>query len=528
MLKKLIPFRHTGQLNNMVLDYLDQKPELKPFYNRFPKLDQFKDQIEEKAQHQINRAALCEVLKGQYEPFSLSKLTKRNIAALADTDTFTVTTGHQLNLASGPLYFIYKIISTINLAERLAVEFPSKHFVPIYWMATEDHDFAEINHFYFNSHKFFWDQPDEGKTGAIATKGLDEVWQQLNEFNNGAWHIDELITLFKEAYERPTLAEATIHLANELFGKYGLVVLDADCAQLKHSFIEAMKLDLIEHLPQKSIGQTNAELEKLSYKIQVNPREINLFYLSEQSRERIIRAGEQWSVVDSTKRWSRTELIEELEMHPERFSPNVTLRPLYQEMILPNLAYLGGGAEVSYWLELKGLFDQLEVPFPMVMLRNMVLVLNDQAQKKIEQLKLEPKDVFLPKHQLQADLVKNATDYTVDVSDEIQDLDRMNAALKQKVMQVDESLLPAVEAEITRRTKGLLKLEKKMIRVEKRKQKETMQRLDDLFAAVFPTGKVQERFENYSTMYAQWGRSFIEDVKEELDPLEFEMVLLGR
>lgn len=528
MLKKLIPFRQTGQLNDLVLDYLDQKSELKPFYNRFPKLDQFKDQMEEKANHEINRLALCEVLKDQYEPFNLSKLTQRNITALANENTFTVTTGHQLNLATGPLYFIYKILSTINLAERLTIEYPNQHFVPIYWMATEDHDFAEINHFYFNSQKFFWDQPSEGKTGAISTEGLNEVWQQLNQFNNGAWHLDELVNLFKEAYERPTLAEAMIHLSNELFGKYGLVVLDADHAQLKRSFIEAMKLDLMEQLPHKCIEQTNAGLEKLNYKIQVNPREINLFYLSEQSRERIVKEGEQWSVVDSAKKWSREELIQELEEHPERFSPNVTLRPLYQELVLPNLAYLGGGAEVSYWLELKGLFDQMDVPFPMVMLRNMVLVFNDQAQKKIEQLKLEPKDVFLPKHQLQADLVKNRTDHSIDVSEEIQELDQLNIALKQKVKRIDQSLIPAVEAEITRRTKGLLKLEKKMIRVEKRKQKETMQRIDDLFAAVFPIGKVQERLENYSTMYAQWGRSFIEDVKEELDPLEVEMVLIGR
>jgi bacillithiol biosynthesis cysteine-adding enzyme BshC len=528
MLKKLIPFRKTGQLNDLVLDYLDQKEELKPFYNRFPNVKSFKDQIKEKSNQTIDRQSLVDVLKEQYSDLNASKSTQKNIQSLLQNNTYTITTGHQLNLATGPLHFIYKILSTINLTESLSKAYPDHNFVPVYWMATEDHDFAEINHFYFNSHKFFWDHSAQGKTGAITTEGLEKVWTQLNEFSNGAWHINELVELFKQAYSKPNLSEATRFLANELFGKYGLVVLDADDQRLKRSFIDVMKSDLFENTSSDIIEKSVEELKQLGYNIQVNPREINLFYLTEGSRERIVRDGDEWKVLNSHVHWKRNSLEKELKEHPERFSPNVTLRPIYQEVILPNLAYLGGGAEVSYWLELKALFDSLSIPFPMIMLRNMVLVLNDQAQKKIEQLGVEPENVFLPKHDLTRSLVKETAECDISIDKEINQLSILNEELKKKITQVDASLVPAAEAELTRRIKGLKRLEKKMIRVEKRKQKETVQRIEDLYSAVYPVGKVQERFENYSTMYAHWGRSFIDDVKANLDPLDFQMVLLGR
>ena len=529
MLKHLVPFRETRQLATLTLDYLDQKETLVPFYHRFPALENFKLQAEEKAHQKIDRKVLVEVLHEQYAGLKCSKATKKNIDALHDEKTFTVTTGHQLNLTTGPLYFIYKILSTINLAEKLNVENPDLKIVPVYWMATEDHDFDEIDHFVFQGHKITWERDGGGKVGTLKTGGIEGVFEALKKYSNGAWHIDELVELFQWAYtQHPTLATATRALVNELFKDYGLVIVDADHTSLKRSLIPVMQQDIFEQTPHKNIATTNARLEEMGYNIQVNPREINFFYMGEGFRERIVQTEEGWQVLETSIHWNKEELLSEIENYPERFSPNVVLRPLYQELILPNLAYLGGGAEVAYWLELKAVFDHFEVPYPMVMLRNMVMVLNATAVKKLEQLSIPIASVFKPKDALTRQLVTEHASIEIDLSKERYELRQLNEMLRKKAAEIDITLQPAVEAELTRRVKGLDRLEKKFIRAEKHKQTDLLNRIDALYEAVFPKGKVQERFENYSTLYANWGRSFIQDVKSQLDPLDFQMILLSK
>ncbi len=150
-----ITYQSSGYFSKLINDYLDKKPELDVLYNRFPSIENFGLQIEEKAKSftPSNRKILFNALKEQYSKSEISQQTDANIQLLLDNKTFTITTGHQLNLFTGPVYFIYKIISTINLCKKLKTEFPENNFVPVYWMASEDHDFEEINHFYLIIHK---------------------------------------------------------------------------------------------------------------------------------------------------------------------------------------------------------------------------------------------------------------------------------------------------------------------------------------------------------------------------------------
>ena len=153
-----ISYQNSGYFSALMNDYLDQKSTLQSLYNRFPTLENFEAQIIEKKKNfnEASRATLVSVLQQQYATVATSALTNQNIDALNNPNTFTVTTGHQLNLFSGPLYFLYKIISTINLTKELKAKYPTYNFVPIYWMATEDHDFEEINYFNFKGKKFRW------------------------------------------------------------------------------------------------------------------------------------------------------------------------------------------------------------------------------------------------------------------------------------------------------------------------------------------------------------------------------------
>ena len=374
-----IPFKNAGYFSDLICNYIDKKSELKPFYNNLPTVKNFKKQLEEKEKNfpKANRAVLYKALTEQYKGTDTSNKTQDNIALLAKSNTFTIVTGHQLNLFTGPLYFLYKIISTINLTEQLKKEYPAYHFVPIYWMATEDHDFDEINYFNLNGKKLQWSKKATGAVGRLDTDGLKDVFDAMDSELGNSNNAAALKRLFKAAYlEHESLTEATRFLANELFGAYGLVILDGDDTKLKKLLVPYAKKDILENLAFKKVTSKILDLEGLGtkYGVQVNPREINYFYLKDSIRERLIEKNGHFYVNDSDISFTEAQLIAELESYPERFSPNVIARPLYQEVILPNLCYIGGGGEIAYWLELKSMFEAMQVPFPILLLRNSVLV----------------------------------------------------------------------------------------------------------------------------------------------------------
>ena len=221
-----IPFRETNYFSDFICDYLDEKSELKQFYNRFPSLENFEAQINEKSNSEhvseSHRAILATTLMQQYASIETSEFTLQNIEDLKSKKTFTITTGHQLNLFTGPLYFLYKIISTINLAKQLKEKYPEYNFVPIYWMASEDHDFEEINYFNFKGKKIQWNSKQTGAVGQFNTEGVDAVFEIVSaEFGQGK-NAEQLKEWFKKAYlEHDNLADATRYLANELFGEQG-------------------------------------------------------------------------------------------------------------------------------------------------------------------------------------------------------------------------------------------------------------------------------------------------------------------
>jgi bacillithiol synthase len=371
-----ITFQDSGYFSPIIVDYLNEESALKPLYNRFPDIKNFESLIQEK---QINfndnvnkRRILVDELTNQYSNLVSSETTLNNIKLLNNSNTFTITTGHQLNLFTGPLYFLYKIISTINLCKELKSNYPHQNFVPIYWMATEDHDFEEINYFSFKGKKFRWNKETSGPVGRLSTDGLNEVFTFFAKEIGSGKNAEFLKNLFEQSYvKHSNLADATRYLANELFGNYGLVILDADNRNLKKVFSSYIKSELLQ---KKSFDKVNETIAKLhDYTIQVNPREINLFYILDQLRDRIIFENDIYKVNNTTIKFSQSEILVELENFPERFSPNVILRPLYQEVILPNLCYIGGGGEIAYWLELKSTFELHQVTFPILMLRNSVL-----------------------------------------------------------------------------------------------------------------------------------------------------------
>ena len=258
-----IPFRNTGYFSKLMCDYLDENQSVKTFYNRFPNIDNFKNQIEEKTNTftLASRETLVSVLKKQYKGVEASELTLQNIEYLSLENTFTITTGHQLNLFTGPLYFLYKITSAINLAKALKQNYPEFNFVPVYWMATEDHDFEEINYFNFKGKKIQLNREASGAVGELSTEGLDDVFEAFSSQLGQTDNAEFLKTLFKKSYlEHDNLADATRFLANELFKNYGLIIVDANERELKREFIPIIKDELLNETSFKTVTKTNSLL----------------------------------------------------------------------------------------------------------------------------------------------------------------------------------------------------------------------------------------------------------------------------
>ncbi|WP_299013869.1 bacillithiol biosynthesis cysteine-adding enzyme BshC [uncultured Polaribacter sp.] len=523
-----IPFKTTGFFSKTMVDYLEQKERTQDFYNNFPDISGFYNQIEEKenAYRLQSRLVLADALENQYKGFTIAEKTAENITILKQKNTFTVTTGHQLNLFTGPLYFLYKIIAAINLAEELSEKFPEKNFVPVYWMATEDHDFEEINYFNFQGKKVLWNREDGGAVGRFSTEGLADVFEVFANQLGNTKNAQFIKQLFADGYlKHNNLADATRFIANELFAEFGLVIVDGDDAKLKELFIPFVKDELENNTSLNEVSKTIEKLEK-NYKVQVNPREINLFYLSENLRERIVFEDGIYKVNNTTITFSKSEILKEVEENPLAFSPNVIMRPLYQEVILPNLCYIGGGGEMAYWFELKAYFNKVNVPFPILLLRNSVQVLAEKQQKKLDNLDISHEEMFLKQHKLLSKKVIENSDLKVNFDEKIKALQKQFAELKTVAEKTDVSFIGAVKAQEVKQIKGLQNLQKRLIRAEKRRQNDLVERITILQNEILPNQSLEERQRNFSEYYLEYGSSFIKALKASLKPLDLQFTIV--
>ncbi|WP_348800379.1 bacillithiol biosynthesis cysteine-adding enzyme BshC [Flavobacterium adhaerens] len=521
-----ISYQNSGYFTSLMNDYLNQKNELTSLYNRFPSLENFEAQIEEKKANfntTNKRQILVSVLEQQYSNLNVSPETLNNIKQLNSPNTFTVTTGHQLNLFSGPLYFLYKIISTINLSNELKSKYPEYNFVPVYWMATEDHDFEEINYFSFKGKKFHWNKESAGPVGRLSTDGLDDFLKIFTQEIGHSTNAETIKKLFEDSYiKHNNLTDATRHLANSLFGEYGLVIIDADNKDLKRIFIPYLKDELLRQTSFKSVTETIKNLK--DYSVQVNPREINLFYIEDNLRKRIIldpdsNQGEIYKVNHTQIQFTEAEILSLLESNPEKFSPNVIMRPLYQEVILPNLCYIGGGGEIAYWLELKSFFDAVNVTFPMLLVRNSVLLTTKKFNKKADNLNLSWADLFSKQANLINQITNRLSDYPIDFEEQKTALRKQFDTLLELANHTDKSFLGAVKAQEVKQIKGLENLEKRLLIAQKRKFHDELQRVIDLQNELFPNQSLQERQVNFSEFYLENGEQLIPTLMNQLNPL---------
>jgi bacillithiol biosynthesis cysteine-adding enzyme BshC len=523
-----LPYRQTGAFSKIALDYIDQEASLKSFFSYPPTLRSIQKAIETKKKFVTNREVLVQELKKQYAGVDTNDKVKKNIELLLSSDSFTITTAHQNNIFTGPIYFIYKIVHAIRLADHLKTSLPNNNFVPVFYMGTEDADLDELNHIHIAGEKLVWETKQVGAVGRmLVDKGLIKLIGlmegQLSVLPNGK----EIIDLVKEFYkEGATIQDATFRFVNNLFGEYGLIVLLPDNAALKKQMIKVFEDDLLNQTASEIVEKTAERLQSIGYRTQVNPREINLFYLLDDKRERIIKQGTRYKAKGTSLDLTEKELKGELQKHPERFSPNVILRGLYQETILPNIAFIGGAGETAYWLQLKDLFDHYKIPFPVLVLRNSFLIVEKKWKEKISHLGFNAEDLFLTEHELMQNLVARESKNGIKLNGLLTELERLYEGFKKQAKMADGTLEKHVDALKMQTVQRLRELEKKMLRAEKRKFTDQQRQIQSIKKHLFPGNGLQERQENLSYYYAKWGRKFLIQIFEKSLSLEQEFVIV--
>ena len=517
--------RDTEYFSDLANELIDDQEKLSQFLAEPFTKSNFETQIQSKENSFTNeqRKTLFDVLNQQLAPYFNFSKVKENVEALKNSNTFTVTAGHQLNLYGGPLYVAYKIMHTIRLAEELNAAYPKNHIVPVFWMATEDHDFEEINHLHLFHDTLTWDSDQKGPVGRFSLDGFDGFKSNLlAKFGNN----QEMEAYLDQFYHEDNLAAATRSLMMDLFGDYGLVILDADNSTLKKSFATVIEKEITEQFSVKEVEASTQQLEEKGYFGQAMARPINLFYIKDQLRERIIPHDDGTFEIGDLS-FTKKELLKDLEEHPERFSPNVILRPLFQEFILPNLCYLGGGGEMAYWLQLKGVFEQANVPFPLIQVRNSIQWFDKSALKKLNKLELQVKDVFLSIHENKKQFVMNKTDDELDFSLLEKYGKQFIDEMEQSITAVDKALEGYAKSESTKVQKQIDTIQQKLIRHQKKQHDDAMKQMENVYARLFPNNGLQERFENMIPYLAKYGKKeFVQHLHDAIQPFEKELILL--
>ncbi|MCC7533789.1 MAG: bacillithiol biosynthesis cysteine-adding enzyme BshC [Bacteroidia bacterium] len=408
--KNYIGFEESNQFTKLIIDYVNQETNTKQFYSHFPSIENFSTQIKEKTFDSNSRKILAIELLKQYEYSNIiltkNSTTLQQINLLEQENTYTITTGHQLCLFTGPLYFIYKILSVIKWCEELKTKYPTYNFVPVFWMASEDHDFAEINHIYTSEGKINWGINSKNKpVGQLQLQNFSSVTDNVAKLatNNFAKkQLEEWINCYNKS---KNLSTATRNLVHSLFAEKGLIIIDGDSKVLKKELVEIIKKDIVENSNYSTITSSNKLLKNIGYKTQVNGREINFFYINNSGRSLIKKQKEHYRVENTDKILTKEQLINEIENYPERFSPNVIIRPLYQEKILPNLAYIGGPGEIAYWLQLKSLFQVNNIHFPILVLRSFVYLIQAKDFNQLKKAGITLQDLFRTDKEIERKLI---------------------------------------------------------------------------------------------------------------------------
>jgi len=546
-----VEFAKLPNFNNLFLDYItlgdEEKTKLSLFFNEFYRQnDDFFKVIDDKihnynSNRYFDKNVLIDILKQQNVGFGGTEQTASNIELLRKEDTFAVVTGQQVGLYTGNLYTMYKTITAVKLAKNLKERFPQFNFVPVFWLESEDHDLEESNHINiinnqnelvrigFESDETLGDDETSRKSSKpVGSIKFGEMINSINEqlrsslldtdFKNKI--MDVVTSCYKEGNDYKT---SFALMLNKLVGDYGIVFIDPSDTEVKKLLMPVFEKEL-RTSPRmcENIITTSAEIEK-HYDLQVKPKVINLFFLHNENRLAIEpREGGKYALKNSKRRFENEEMFQTLQENPELFSPNVVLRPICQDYLLPTVAYIGGPAEISYFAQLKPAYTHYELTMPVIFPRASVSVIEGKISKFMNNYDVKFEDIF-HRNLLVSKVVEKLSE--VKVEDEISkftdDLNKIFYDMKNMTAKVDQSLLNTIDNMKERLKQNIDMLKNKLINSQAKKSEVTTGQIDKVTNNIYPNENLQERIINITYFLNKYDFTFIKKLYHEIDPLNF-------
>lgn len=510
---KSIPFKTTRSFSNLVNDYLAGNEKLSPFYEFTPDEQGMENAINARKQFPIDRVLLHKNVNKHYEGVKINDRLQKNIKSLQSDNCFTICTAHQPNIFTGHLYFIYKILHAVKLAEELSAKYAEYDFVPVYYMGSEDADLEELGELDISGKHYQWTTNQKGAVGRMKVDEalieiIEEVALQIEVLPFGNGIIEKMRTCYALGL---SIEKATFAFVHSLLGDYGVVIILPDSDDLKKTFLPIVEKELSEQFSNKAVASTIKDFPG-EYKIQTEGREINLFYLEADQRERVQLIDGKFLVDGNEGEMSNSELLEKFKAHPARISPNVILRPLFQEILLPNIVFIGGGGELAYWLELKETFAAAKVFFPVLMLRNSFMLMQKETELLQTKLQLEDESLFLPVNEIFNEWIRKNADKQLALELEKLKISEQFQQIKKIATEHDATLYKHIEALEKSTLNKLSTLENKILRAARGREQATLRQIEKMKTSVFPNGSLQERIDNIVFWCALYGNDIIDAI----------------
>lgn len=474
-----------------------------------------------------SRDILLRILRQQYGDTMLTTRQKQNLDSLALERGFCVVTAHQPLLFGGKGYFLYKALTAIRLAEWASAALPHSAVVPVFVLGSEDHDLEEVRHFSIFNEMISWDPGEKGPIGKMSCSGIQDLVSQLSVTLQGLPHAEEMIGILSKSLSPGiTFSGMTRAILQELLGEQGLLVVDLDHPEAKAAFVPVMEDELIHHRVRKCVDPVLEEMDKAGIRHQATGREINLFYVDQRGRNRIeVADNGGFHIVDTDLDFSKAQMLELLHDHPERFSPNVLLRPVYQQMMLPGLIFTGGPGELAYWMELTGIFRHWALPMPFLYRRDSVLMIDHHTARRLDKFGWPLEEWFSSPDELVARYVREGHAFEQGLEKQKSEVQQMMKEVREECARIDPTLVRSQEAAETAMLKQLDVLEAKMVRGLKHLHEQEIQQIRNIYQKIMPEGSLQERQETFLPWMARYGRTWINDVLQAMEPLQPSLVV---
>ncbi len=533
-----------NSISNLYRTYVSSFEYVEKFYNApFKNLASQTELLNAVTHRHVDRSQIGAILEEQQIRLGTGKNAEAHALLLQQEGTFAVVTGQQVGILGGPLYTLYKVITAIKLAEKLNNELPSYNFVPVFYLEAEDHDYDEISKISIidarNELQSFQYLPEgkplEKNPGSVGSMVFDnEIESFLSTIEKNLQPSDFRISIMQQlrnAY-RPGVDFATAFAAyiNSLIPNSGLVILDPRDNALKHLIKPVLQKELQTHPKTSEIVIRRSALLEETYHAQVKPRAINLFIQHRGGRYLIEPRETGYGLKGARQRFSDEEMLSLVENSPELFSPNVLLRPIVQDYLLPTFVYVGGPSEIAYFAQLKEVYKHFDATMPIIYPRASATVIEEKVQRTIEKFDISPFDFFMNLELLQKNVSAKLSDVKLeDVFGKANtNIDESLKELRYALQMVDSTLTGSYDNARKKIEYQINRLKEKAYDAQRKNFSTAMRQIEKAALHVAPNGTFQERTYPLFQYCNKYSTEFVTWLYEQIDIENFDHQLLRR